>query len=165
MRTILLFFWLERWQCSKAKDRYSSAAESTTDTVSTVPALCLELHPPLHEGPKVSEATMSTININRLFSIGSAIFQKYPEEHSVKIQRRSKAMPSETSTEYTADLNEAGLLCTGALHVGVFNRKHYDIAPSVAADHKCRVTKDTGPTMSQLWISPLAVQLFQHFIF
>lgn len=26
MRTILLFFWLDRWQCSKAKDRYSSAA-------------------------------------------------------------------------------------------------------------------------------------------
>lgn len=82
----------------------------------------------------------------------------------MKIQR-SKAMPSETSTEYTADLNGAGLLCTGALHVHVFNRKRYDIAPSVAADHKCRVTKDTGPTMSQWWISPLAVQLFQRFIF
>lgn len=26
MRIILLFFWLKRWQCSKAKDRYSSAA-------------------------------------------------------------------------------------------------------------------------------------------
>lgn len=47
MRTILLFFWLKRWQCSKAKDRYSSAAESDTDMVPTVPTLCLMLPPTL----------------------------------------------------------------------------------------------------------------------
>lgn len=74
-------------------------------------------------------------------------------------------MPSETSTEYTADLNGAGLFRMGALHVGVSDCKRYNAAPSVAADHECRVTKDTGLTMSQLWINPLAVQLFQRFIF
>lgn len=73
-------------------------------------------------------------------------------------------MPSETSTECTADLNRAGLLCTGALHMGVLNGKHHDIAPSVTADHECRITKDTGLTTSQLWINSLAVQLFQRFI-
>lgn len=124
MRTILLFFWLERWQCSKAKDRYSSAAELATDVVSTVPTLCLAIHPPLRRDPKVSGATMYPINTNG-----------------------------------------AGLLCTGAQRTGVLNGEHCGIAPSVAADHKRRATKDTGLTTSQLRISPLVAQLSPRFTF
>lgn len=66
---------------------------------------------------------------------------------------------------YPININGAGLLCTGAQHTGVLNGEHCDIAPSVAADHERRVTKDTGLTMSQLWISPLVVQLSPRFTF